>query len=127
MTKVKALKKILEQVPENCPVEVFEIETMDLHDAEQVLHYWCHCEYVLRERGAWSRENLRYRASQIMEAEEGEGCQANIYTNDPDPVVAIVYFDPAIQFDPELEEELEEEKPVQPERERRIPYWKWKS
>ena len=85
---------------------------------------------MLRERGAWGRENLRYRASQIMEAEEGEGCQANIYTSDPDPLVAIVYFDPAIQFDPEIEAELEEleAKPkAQPERERRIPYWKWKS
>ena len=127
MTKVKALKKILEQVPENCPVEVFEIEPMEMISADQALHYWAHCEHMLRERGAWSRENLRYRASQIMPAEEGEGCQAYIYTNDPDPLVAIVYFDPAIQFDPELEEELEEEKPVQPERERRIPYWKWKS
>ena len=127
MTKVKALKKILDQIPKNCPAEVFEFETMDLHDADKVLHYWCHCEYVLRESGAWSRKCLRYRASQIMPAEEGEGYQAYIYTNDPDPVVAIVFFDPAIQFDPELEEEFEPMKQVQPERERRIPYWKWKS
>ena len=127
MTKVKALKKILDQIPKNCPAEVFEFETMDLHDADKVLHYWCHCEYVLRERGAWSRKCLRYRASQIMPAEEGKGYQAYIYTNDPDPVVAIVFFDPAIQFDPELEEEFEPMKQVQPERERRIPYWKWKS
>ncbi len=127
MTKVKALKKILEEVPENCPAYVFEIETLELRDAEEVLEYWSHCEYMLRERGAWSREHLRYRASEIMEAEEGEGLQANIYTNDPDPLVAIVCFDPAFQLDPEFEEEYEVKEAAQPERERRVPYWKWKS
>ena len=32
-----------------------------------------------------------------------------------------------IANDPELEEEFEPMKQAQPERERRIPYWKWKS